>query len=105
MSDPILIVAALNGTRSVEECPKLPLKPQDLKHVGSTKGGHGSGQQRLLPRGFHERLRGQVVNLIRPRLAHSAHQRRNIGYVTINKPDMLKNTQPAQPNIIHIPGR
>ena len=30
MSDPILIVAALNGTRTAEECPKVPLAPQDV---------------------------------------------------------------------------
>ncbi len=30
MTDPILIVAALNGTRTVEECPKVPLTPKDL---------------------------------------------------------------------------
>ena len=30
MSEPLLIVAALNGTRSTEDCPKVPLTPQDL---------------------------------------------------------------------------
>ena len=30
MSDPILIVAALNGTRTREECPKVPLTAADL---------------------------------------------------------------------------
>lgn len=30
MSDAILIVAALNGTRSTEECPKVPLAPADV---------------------------------------------------------------------------
>ncbi|MGI9117866.1 MAG: 3-keto-5-aminohexanoate cleavage protein [Gaiellales bacterium] len=30
MTDPLLIVAALNGTRGADECPKVPLSPQDL---------------------------------------------------------------------------
>lgn len=30
MSEDLLVVAALNGTRSVGECPKLPLSPGDL---------------------------------------------------------------------------
>ena len=30
MSDAILVVAALNGTRTREECPKLPLAPDEL---------------------------------------------------------------------------
>lgn len=43
MSDPILIVAALNGTRSVEECPKLPLKPQDLAAEAKRSVEAGAG--------------------------------------------------------------
>ena len=43
MSDPILIVAALNGTRSTEECPKLPLKPQDLAAEAKRSVEAGAG--------------------------------------------------------------
>ena len=45
MSEPLLIVAALNGTRSTEDCPKVPLTPQDLEDVFGLVGGdimHGA---------------------------------------------------------------
>jgi S-methylmethionine-dependent homocysteine/selenocysteine methylase len=30
MNDPLLIVAALNGTRQRDACPKVPLSPEEL---------------------------------------------------------------------------
>lgn len=43
MSDPILIVAALNGSRTRDECPKLPLSPQEVASEAKRAVDAGAG--------------------------------------------------------------
>ena len=43
MTDPILVVAALNGTRSAEECPKVPQTPKDLAAEAKRSVDAGAG--------------------------------------------------------------
>ena len=47
MSDAILIVAALNGTRSRDECPKVPLAPQDVAAEARRAVEAGAGMVHL----------------------------------------------------------
>ena len=46
MNDPLLIVAALNGTRQRDACPKVPLSPEELAaaeaHAAHELHDHGS---------------------------------------------------------------
>lgn len=43
MSDPLLIVAALNGTRTRDECPRVPLAPEEIAAEAKRAVDAGAG--------------------------------------------------------------
>ena len=67
-----------------------------LQHVRHADGGDGAGEDRLLPGGGDEALRGEIVDLVGFRLLHDARQARQVGHIAVDETHVVGDAEPAQ---------
>ena len=91
----------LAGRGLVEADGRVDL-PDRLQHAGDPHGGELGGQHRLGPRGGHERLRRQVVDLVRLGLLQRRREGRLVEQVGLHEPEVIAHVVDA---LVRLGGR
>jgi len=66
-----------------------------VEHAGDAQRGHVAGENRLVPRGLHERLRGQIIDFLRPVLFQDVDERNLVAQVAGNQLQPVLNVADA----------